>query len=401
MSLKFGRQLVAIPGPSIIPDRVLAAMHRPSPNIYEGELVELTASLLPDLRAVARTASQVAIYIANGHGAWEAALRNTVNAGEKILVLSTGRFAANWGRVAETLDIIVEVLDFGMQGQADPDQLEQALRADRDRTVKAVLTVQSDTASSVRNDIAALRRAIDSSGHDAMLFVDCIASLGCDRFEMDDWSVDLTVAACQKGLMTPAGLSFVFFGDKAARARTAACPGFYWDWQPRSQPDAFYQQFGGTAPTHHLFGLREALDMLVHEEGIEAAWARHHAIANAVWAAIEAWGSEGSTRHNIAAAERRTNAVSTIATAAGDATRIRGWCEQQAGVTLGIGIGFGAQDSPEYNSHFRIGHMGHINLPMVMGALGAVDAAMKALEIAHGPGALETASAALAQYAGK
>jgi alanine-glyoxylate transaminase / serine-glyoxylate transaminase / serine-pyruvate transaminase len=400
MSLNFGRHQLAIPGPSVIPERVLAAMHRASPNIYEGEIVELTESLLPDLRAVARTQHKSAIYIANGHGAWEAALRNTVRPGEKILVLATGRFAANWGRLAETLDISVEKIDFGMHGHAEPDALETALRLDSAKEIKAVLTVQTDTASSVRNDIAGLRAAIDTSGHPALFLVDCIASMGCEPFEMDQWGVDVAVTACQKGLMTPAGLSFVFFNEKAAAARKATRPGYYWDWISRADPEIYYEYFGGTPPTHLLFALRTALDMLVHEEGLERAWARHETIAQALWEAIDVWGEGGTIRHNIEHRQWRSTAVSTIETISDEASRIRAWCETKGGTTLGIGVGFGNFGSEEYNRRFRVGHMGYNNLPMVMGVLGAIDAALKALDIPHGDGALEAAAGVLARHGG-
>ena len=299
MSLHHGREILAIPGPSVMPDRVLNAMHRASPNIYEGELVDLTFDMLPDLKAVARTTGDVAIYIANGHGAWEASLRNVLNPGDSALVLQTGRFGTNWGLMAEGEGIRVEWLDFGLQSDADPNRLEEALRTDAEGRIKAVLTVQTDTATSVKNDIASLRKAIDASGHEALFMVDCIASLACDRYEMDQWGADVTVAACQKGLMTPAGLGFVYFNDKAARVRERANPGEYWDWKPRSRPELFYELFGGTAPTHHLYGLREALTMLLHEEGLENVWGRHEVLADAYWAALDAWGSGGQVKHNI------------------------------------------------------------------------------------------------------
>lgn len=395
MSLNHGRTLLAIPGPSVMPDRVLSAMHQPSPNIYAGPLVELTKTLFPDLKRVARTSGNVAIYIANGHGAWEAALRNTINPGERVLVLATGRFAALWGKMAETFGIEVEVLNFGMQGHADPAQLEQLLRDDKSGEIKAILTVQGDTASSVKNDIPALRQAIDAAGHSALFMVDCIASLGCDRFEMDEWGVDLVVAACQKGLMTPAGLAFIYFNEKAEIARKQANPSQYWDWNPRAYPDAFYQQFCGTAPTQHLFGLREALTMLVHEEGIENAWHRHETISSAVWAAVDAWATGGQIRHNIADRQYRTVAVTALHTAPGDGDRIREWCETQAGVTLGIGLGY---EPDVADRHFRIGHMGHQNIHMVMGVLGAIESALVALEIPHGEGALSAAAKILAAH---
>ena len=397
MSLNFGPTLLAIPGPSVIPDRVLSAMHRPSPNIYEGELVDLAAGLTPDLQAVARTKGKMALYIANGHGAWEAALRNTLTPGDKILVLATGRFAAGWGDMAKTLGIEVEVLDFGMQGVADPDRVEQRLREDSQGKIKAVLTVQADTASAALNDIPALRKAIDAANHPAMFFVDCIASLACDRFEMDEWGVDLMVAACQKGLTTPAGVCFVFFqdNDKINAAYKSANPGWYYDWSPRVDPDIFYQRFGGTAPTHHLYGLREALTMLVHEEGMENAWARHETIANAYWAALDAWENGDGLHHNMADKSNRTRAVSTVTTAPEDAMRIRQWCEHEAGVTLGIGLGFGEPGSAEWNRRFRIGHMGHQNIAMVGSVLTAIDCALKALKIPHGDGAIEAANRVL------
>lgn len=398
MSLNFGRTQLAIPGPSVIPERVLTAMHRPSPNIYAGELVDMTATLYPDLKAVARTTASVAIYIANGHGAWEAALKNTLNPGDRVLVLSTGRFAATWGAMAETHGLDVDVLDFGMQGDADPNKLEETLRADENRTIKAVLTVLTDTASSVINDIPHLRQAIDAAGHDALFMVDCIACLGCDRFEMDEWGVDVTVTACQKGLMTPAGLSFVYFNEKAAKARENSKPGQYWDWVPRTQGELYYQQFSGTAPTHHLYGLREALTMLIHEEGLEAAWARHKTIATAIWAAIDTWGSKGRMHHNIKDAIKRSHAVSAITTVDRDATKIRDWCEFKGGVTLGIGLGFGLPGDTAWDQHFRIGHMGHQNIPMTMAVLGTIDTALKAQNIPHGEGALAAASMILSRH---
>lgn len=398
MSLNFGRTQLAIPGPSVIPERVLAAMHRPSPNIYEGELIELTASLFPDLKAVARTRSNVAIYISNGHGAWEAALKNTLNRGDKVLVLATGLFGKGWAELAETLELEVQLLDFGMQSDADPGQLEKTLRADIDRKIKAVLTVQTDTATSVRNDIAGLRQAITNSGHDALFMVDCIASLGCEPFEMDAWGVDVMITACQKGLMTPAGLAFVYFNQKAAEARKHCKPGYYWDWHPRTQPEIYYQRFAGTAPTHHLYGLREALTILVHEEGIEAAWARHRTIAQAIWAAVETWGHRGAMRLNINDPAKRSLAVSAIGTAEGDAGRIRRWCENEAGVTLGIGLGFGRPGTPEGDMQFRIGHMGHQNVTMVLGVLGSIETAMKAQNIPHGDGALAAAATTLSRH---
>ena len=393
MSLSQGRHYLAIPGPSVVPDRVLQAMHQPAPNIYSGALVEMVHGIIPDLKAVARTAHNAAIYICNGHGAWEAALANVLSRGDKVLVLATGRFGIGWGEIATGLGIKVDLIDYGQRSDIDLAQVEDALRTDKSHKIKAVMAVHVDTSTSVRNDIAALRRLIDTVGHPALLMVDCIASLAVDRFEMDAWGVDVMVAASQKGLMVPPGLGFVYFNDKADRVReTADCATSYWDWRPRAQPENFYQYFAGTAPTHHLFGLREALTMLLHEEGLEAVWARHAKLARTVWAAFDTWGQVGSVELNIKDIAKRSHAVTSVRTSAPDGTALRDWVSEQAGVTLGIGLGMAPPGDPAWHGFFRIGHMGHVNAHMVLGALGVIEAGMVSLGIEHGEGALAAAA---------
>ncbi|OIQ25800.1 MAG: septum site-determining protein [Alphaproteobacteria bacterium MedPE-SWcel] len=392
VKLSSGRSYLAIPGPSVMPDQVLQAMHRASPNIYAGELVDMTNTLPGDLRRVARTEHHVAIYIANGHGAWEAALSNTLQAGDKVLVPASGRFAFGWSEMAEALGIEIEVLDFGMQAPFDMDRVAERLRADTTHQIKAVLGVHVDTSTSIRNDISALRDAMDAAGHPALLMADCIASLGCDRFEMDAWGVDVMVTGCQKGLMVPAGISFVFFNDKAAEARSGlARVSRYWDWVPRAHPEWFYQFFGGTAPTHHLYGLRAALD-LIHAEGIEQVWARHEILAHAIWAACDAWSEGGALAMNVADPGLRSHAVTALRLPSPRATDLRSWLEENLGLTLGIGLGMADPNTPEWHGFFRLGHMGHVNGHMIMGLLGGIDAGLKALDLPHGRGALDAAS---------
>jgi len=392
MSLSNGREYLAIPGPSVMPDRVLRAMHRASPNIYEGALPEMVAGMIPDLKAVARTTHNVAIYIANGHATWEAALSNVVAEGDKVLVMANGRFGHGWAEMARGLGCEVEVLDFGRSGPVDPEALATPLQADKDQRIKAVLVCHTDTASTATNDIAAIRQVIDRVGHPALFAVDCIASLGCDRFEMDAWGVDVMISASQKGLMTPPGLGFVFFNDRAAQVRQRMPRvSRYWDWVPRSAPELFYQYWSGTAPTHHLYGLREALDMIA-EEGLEKIWARHETLARAVWAATDVWGQEGPLRLNVAQPSHRSHAVTSLAIGAPNGTRLRHWTEKNTGVTLGIGLGMETEEDPHSTGFFRIGHMGHVNAHMVLGVLGSIDAGLKALRIPHGRGALEAAS---------
>ncbi|MCB2138111.1 MAG: alanine--glyoxylate aminotransferase family protein, partial [Rhodobacteraceae bacterium] len=235
MNLSQGRPYLAIPGPSVMPDRVLAAMHRPAPDIYAGALIDMTASLYPDLRAVARTAHHVAIYIGNGHAAWEAANTNLFSRGDRAMALVTGQFGTSWANAVERLGVRVDRIDFGRNAPADPARLADALRADVRQEIKAVLLTHVDTASTVKNDVAAIRSALDGTGHPALLAVDCIASLGCDPFEMDLWGVDVMVGASQKGLMTPPGLGFVWFSDRAAeRCRASDLRTPYWDWTPRA-----------------------------------------------------------------------------------------------------------------------------------------------------------------------
>jgi alanine-glyoxylate transaminase/serine-glyoxylate transaminase/serine-pyruvate transaminase len=241
----------------------------------------------------------------------------------------------------------------------------------------------------VSNDIAAIRRAIDAADHPALLMVDCIASLGCERYEMDAWGVDVTIGACQKGLMVPPGLGFVWAGPKALAAhRSAGLRTGYWDWTARAQDGPHYLRYCGTPPVTHLYGLHEALTML-REEGLEAAWARHAVLAGAIRAAVEGWSTPGGLELNIVDPPARANSVTMILTGEVDADRLRAICEEQAGLTLGVPLG------PEQRA-FRIGHMGHLNPPMVLGTLGTIEAALTAMGAPMGGSGVAAAAAAIA-----
>lgn len=398
MSLANGRTYLAIPGPSVMPDRVLAAMMRPAPNIYDGDLIDLTHRIVGDLLSLAGTKDHVAIYIANGHGAWEAANANLFSRGDRALVAVTGRFGQGWTASAAAVGVDAEVLDFGLKSPADPNRIESALRADKDRRIRAVLATHVDTATSVRNDIPALRGAIDAAGHPALLAVDAVASLGCDPMLMDAWGVDVLLAASQKGLMTPPGLAFLWFSEKAREAtRASDLKTPYWDWEPRANPAEYYQHFCGTAPTHHLFGLAEALKMLLHEEGLEAVWARHAALARTVWAAFDAWGQAGHIALNVPDPAARGASVTAARIGGGGAGRLRAWCEAEAGVTLGIGLGMAEPGTAAYGDFLRVAHMGHVNAHMTLGVLAVMEAGMRSLGIPHGPGALEAAAEVVAR----
>ena len=373
MNLNRGRTVTSMPGPSIIPDRVLAAMHRSMPNIYEGEIVDISLSVFEDLPAVARTSGKPFMTISNGHGAWEMALTNTLNRGDKILVLESGRFALGWGDQGKMLGADIEVLYAPERGPVDPAAVEERLRSDTGHEIKAILVVQVDTASGVWNDVAAIRKAIDAAGHPALYMVDCIASLGCVEYLMDEWGIDVTVGGSQKGLMVPPGLGLVWAGDKAMAAhKNANMRSPYWDWTSRLSEAAHYLRYSGTAPIQHIYAMREALDM-IKEEGLENVWQRHAIFANAVRAAVEVWSTSGGLEFNVIDPRHRSNSTTTILTGAINGEQLRLLCERDAGLTLGLGLGDLSENS------FRIGHMGHLNPPTVLGVLGTVEAALAAI----------------------
>lgn len=373
VSLNHGRPMVAIPGPSIIPDRVLAAMHRPMPNIYEGDLLAVSDSVFGRLPGIVRTSGRPFVTLSNGHGAWEMAITNTLSRGDRVLVLESGRFAVGWGDMAAFSGVEIEVLSAPARRPVDPAALEARLREDTERRFAGVLVVQVDTASSVCNDIVAIRRAMDAADHPALLMVDCIASIGCERYEMDAWGVDVTVGGSQKGLMTPPGLGLVWAGPKALAAHSfAGLRTGYWDWTARAQDGPHYLRYAGTPPVSHLYGFAEALTM-IDEEGLEAMWNRHRVLAGAVRAAVGAWSVPDGLELNVVEPAARSNAVTTVLTGTVDADRLRDVAQGGAGLTLGIAL------SPLEGRAFRIGHMGHLNPPMILGTIATVEAALGAI----------------------
>ena len=388
-----GREFLSIPGPTNVPEVVLQAMHRPSVDIYADELLDTTRQCLHDLKAVFRTEGSTYIYVANGHGAWEAALVNTLSRRDRVLVLESGRFARGWGDGGELLGLDIEVLPGDWRCAVDPARVESRLKDDAAHSIKAILVVQIDTASGVVNDIPAIRAAIDAAGHPALFMVDGIASVGCMPFEMDRWGVDVAITCSQKGLMMTPGLSFLAASDKAKAAhRSAGLRTAYWDWTLRDMPEN-YRKFCGTAPAQMLFGLRAALGLLFGE-GLENAWARHAGLAAAVGAAVAVWSRGGALDFNIVDPAERAPAVTTILTPGFDPERLRGFARENCGVVLGSGIG-------ELTGRaFRIAHMGYANAPMVLGTLGAAEVALEALGLPHGEGGVAAATTALARHFG-
>ena len=384
MTVANGREFLSIPGPTNIPDAVLQAMHRPAIDIYSGDMVELTRTLLEDLPKLFRTSGRTFIYAANGHGGWEAAVSNVLSRGETVLVLESGVFAIGWGDMARMLGIKVEVLKGSWRRAVDPAAVAQRLAADTAHEIKAILVVQVDTASAVVNDIQAIRRAIDGADHPALLMVDCVASLGCMPFEMDAWKVDVAMSGSQKGLMTPPGLAFVAANDRALAAHQKAdLRTRYWDWTFR-MGEVHYQKYGGTPPQHLLFALRKALDMLL-AEGLDRAAHRHALLGEATRRAVSRWAEGGALAFNITEPAERSNSVTTVLTPGRDPKPLLDYCRAHCGVVVGVGIG------ELSGKAFRIAHMGHINAPMVFGVLGSIEMGLAALGIPHGSGGVQAA----------
>lgn len=394
-SLAHGRDHLAIPGPSVMPERVLRAMHRPAPNIYQGELVDITASIKADLNTIAGNSGEVGLYIGNGHAAWEACLCNTFSRGDKVLFLFNGRFGSAWAGAASALGIDVQVLDFGHDTAVEAAAVEKMLLEDKSHSIKAVLTVHTDTASSSSNDLEAIRNAIDAAEHPALYIVDSIASFACEPFHMDKLRVDVMITASQKGLMTPPGLAIMFVGERFwSYQEKANLVTPYWNARTRIYPNMFPDNFNGTPPTHHLYALREALNILL-EEGIENTWRRHETMARAVWAAVEVWGRNGNFSCNIADKTMRSRAVTMIQTPAGVGRDLQQLCIERFGVVLGVAL-HPKPGASILEDAFRIGHMGHLNPPMLLGTLGSVEAGLSALNVTRGSGAVDAAAAVMA-----
>ncbi|TYC64458.1 aminotransferase class V-fold PLP-dependent enzyme [Rhodobacterales bacterium] len=384
MSLRNGKEFLMIPGPTNVPDEVLRAMHRPAVDIYEGPLLETTDFCLKGLKKLFRTKGKTYIYAANGHGAWDAALSNTLNRGDKVLVLESGRFAIGWGEAARVNGLDIEVLSGSWERGVDPASLEDRLRQDSAHEIKAIIVVQVDTASGVWNDIAALRKAIDAAGHPALYMVDTIASLGCMPFEMDAWGVDVALTGSQKGLMSPPGLSFVAAGPKADKAHeTANLRTNYMDWTFRQGPE-HYQKYCGTPPEHLLFAFRKALEILF-EEGLEKVWHRHALLGEATRRAIATWSGDGAIHFNITDPHARSNSVSVVRISEGDVAALRDFTKTVCGVTIGGTIG------ELSGKGLRIAHMGHVNAVMLFGALSAIELGFARLDIPHGKGGVQAA----------
>ena len=382
-------RLLQVPGPTNVPERILAAMHRPAMDPTAAEFRALAQGVFARLKGFFRTEGEVFLYAANGHGVWEAALVNTLSPGDKVLVPDTGNFAFAWRNMAESLGIDVTYLENDWRHAIDTGAVEAALRDDRAHAFKAVLAIHTDTATSVTSDIPALRAAIDAAGHPALLMVDAIASHMTTDFRMDDWGIDVALSASQKGFMCPPGVSFIAANARALKAsETAGYYRNYWSW-PLRQEDMTYRWFCGTAPQHNLFALIEAMDML-DEEGHAAVFARHRRCAGMVQAAVAHWAEDGALELNALEPARRANSVTTVRVPEQyDPDALRRHCLARTGIAVGGGLA-------RLQGHaLRIAHMGYVTEPMIAETLTALEATLAENGVPHRPGGAAAAQASI------
>jgi alanine-glyoxylate transaminase/serine-glyoxylate transaminase/serine-pyruvate transaminase len=365
MARAAGRHFLQIPGPTNVPDRVLRAIDMPTMDHRGPEFGELGKAVLAGMKRVFKsTRGEVVIYPASGTGAWEAALVNTLSSGDKVLMCETGHFATLWQKLATRLGLDAEFIPGDWRHGADPEAIEKRLRADPEKRIKAVCVVHNETSTGVTSRIGDVRKAIDTTGHPALFMVDTISSLASIDYRHDEWGVDVTVAGSQKGLMLPPGLSFNCMSAKAlAAAKSAKLPRSYWSWDEMiaNGKNGFFPY---TPATNLLYGLREALTMLLDEEGLDNVFARHQRHAEATRRAVRAWGLEVLALNP---AEYSGSLTAVLMPAGQDADRVRKVILEAFDMSLGTGLGKLA------GKVFRIGHLGDFNDLTLMGTLAGVE----------------------------
>jgi alanine-glyoxylate transaminase/serine-glyoxylate transaminase/serine-pyruvate transaminase len=387
--MRRGRHFLQIPGPTNTPDRVLRAMAAPTIDHRGPEFAELGREVLDGLKTVFQTASPVVVYPASGSGAQEAALVNTLSPGDAVLAFDIGEFSKNWADLARRLGLDVELMPGTWRRGVDPDEVGERLAHDRDHRIKALLVVHNETSTGVTSRLPEIRRAIDRARHPALLLVDAVSSVGSIDLRHDEWGLDVTLAGSQKGLMLPPGLGFNAVSAKAlAASKEAGLPRSYWAWD--GQLLANVNGFFPTTPsTNLLFGLREALRMLV-EEGLPAVFARHRRLAEAARAAVRAWGLEIQCERE----DELSPVVTTVMMPAGhDGDRFRAIVLDRFNMSLGAGLG------RLKGRTFRIGHLGDFNELMLIGTLGGVELGLRAAGVPFRRGGVDAALAMLSQGA--
>ncbi len=364
-----GRNFLFVPGPTNVPDRILRAMDRPVIDHRGPEFAALTKAILPRLQQVFGTRDgNPVIYPASGTGAWEASLVNVLAPGDRALAFNYGHFSAQFAQTARNLGFAVDEVPLPWGEALLPDEVEARLRADRgDRPYRALLVVHNETSTGVTSDVGAIRQAIDAAGHDALLIVDAVSSLGSLPFRFDDWRVDVALCGSQKGLMLPPGLGILCIGPRAREvAESGGSPRHFFDWRPilRDNAAGFFPY---TPATLLLFGLREALDMLVDEEGLDAVYARHARLAEGVRAAVRAWELPILCRRPA----WYSNTLTAVVMPEGvDSDAVIRRARERFNLSLGVGLG------QLKGKALRIGHLGALNELEVLGTLGGAELAL-------------------------
>ena len=381
MTYKSGKHFLQIPGPTNVPYRVLQAMATPTIDHRGPGFGLLCTEVLNGAKRIFKTSSPVVIYPSSGTGAWEAALVNTLSAGDRVLMFETGHFATLWFNMAQKLGIEVDFVPGDWRSGVDPAIVESKLVEDRDHLIKAVMVVHNETSTGVTSNVAGVRQAMDRVGHPALLMVDTISSLGSIDYRHDEWGVDVTVGCSQKGLMLPPGLGFNAVGKKAIDAsRTAKLPRSFWDWE--AMIDANQTGYTPYTPaTNILFGLREAIHMM-EEEGLENVFARHDRHAEATRRAVRAWGLEILCRKP----EEYSSSLTAVLMPEGfDADVFRKAVLDKFDMSLGTGL------TKLKGKVFRIGHLGDLNDLTLIGALAGVEMGLGIAGVPHNKGGVDAA----------
>jgi alanine-glyoxylate transaminase / serine-glyoxylate transaminase / serine-pyruvate transaminase len=379
-----GRHFFANPGPTNIPDSVLRAMDRPSIDFNDPEFVPLYEAAFEGVKRVLRTNQHLFMYNASGHGAWEASLTNLLSPGDKITVLESGYFSEEWANMARGHGLEVELVSADWRRGVDIADVRKHLDADTTHKIKAVCVVHNETSTGMMLPLPEIRGAIDSTGHPALFLVDTISSLGSLEFRMDDWKIDCVVGGSQKGLMLPTGMSFTGVSDKGLAAHKAAeLHRFYFDWTMMGNRPQ--KSFIGTVPVNIFYGLRESI-RLIDEEGLDNVTARHSRLAEATRRAVKTWAGNNGPSLFCTSPDRYSDSVTAVLMPDGfNGDALRKTIRDRFNVSLGGGLG------KLSGKIFRIGHIGDLNEPMLLGALTAIEMGMRIDNIPHGRGGVEAA----------
>ena len=381
MTHRAGRHFLQIPGPSPVPDRVLRAISAQTIDHRGPEFATVGKQALDGMKSIFKTKQDVIIYPASGTGAWEAALVNVLSQGDRVLMYETGHFAALWTKMAAKLGLRPESIEGDWRGGADPDAIEQHLRADKRHEIKAVCVVHNETSTGSVSPIAEVRAALDATGHPALLMVDTISGLGSIDFRFDEWGVDVAVSGSQKGLMLPPGLSFNAVSAKAMDAsQQGGMPRSYWDWREMTAMNA-KGYFPYTPATNMLFGLNEAISLL-HDEGLENVFARHQRHGAATRAAVRHWGLEVLCNRQ----GQESGVLTAVMMPEGhSADAFRATALEHYDISLGSGL------SKVADKVFRIGHLGDFNDLTLAATLSGVELGLRKANVPHQDGGVDAA----------